>query len=460
MVTLSSVNCTLNDGTLGIIRQPLPYDGMEGRKMDEPQPRPTLTDAATLQGALVEHLKRSGAICSPNIEAAFRAVPRHLFLPTLAVERVYEDEAITTKHQDGVPISSSSQPAIMAIMLEQLALEPGHRVLEIGAGTGYNAALMAHIVGKAGRVVTLDVDKDIVDGARAHLDAAGFPWVEVVCADGGFGFPDSAPYDRVILTVGANDIVPAWREQLKPDGRLVLPLSLNGPQKAIAFAPQSDHLASRFLCDCGFMPLRGRFAEPDTLVPVGPETGLHLSIRGGTAVPAQTLYDWLLQSAQDHPTGLRVTPQEVWGGLTLWLALHAPGYVSLEAEGAMTDREIVPPLFGYPPPWNTAFTHGIVEQDGLALLMRPPDQAAPLDKRMEPTPFELWVRGFGPGDAAHHLLEQTRAWHATGRPDSAGLRVRAYRPDSGYMPRPGEVAFAKPHSIFVVDWPEHKAQQP
>ncbi len=87
------------------------------------------------------------------------------------------------------------QPAIMAIMLEQLEMEPGHRVLEIGAGTGYNAALMAHIVGDAGQVVTVDIDEDIAEGAREHLVAAGFGQVQVVCGfmrlRGAFAGPDS-----------------------------------------------------------------------------------------------------------------------------------------------------------------------------------------------------------------------------------------------------------------------------
>src|SRR2546428_12794983 len=98
--------------------------------------------------ALVDSLKASGCIRTPLVEAAFRAVPRHLFLPGTPLDLVYSDEAIPTKRFDGATVSSSSQPAIMAFMLEQLQLEPGHRVLEVGAGTGYNAALMGHIVGE------------------------------------------------------------------------------------------------------------------------------------------------------------------------------------------------------------------------------------------------------------------------------------------------------------------------
>ncbi|PKB83314.1 MAG: hypothetical protein BZY88_02400 [SAR202 cluster bacterium Io17-Chloro-G9] len=161
-----------------------------------------------LQDALVEDLKSKGCIQSPNVEGAFRAVPRHLFLPDVAPERVYSDDAILTKRMDGKVVSSSSQPAIMAIMLEQLGLQPGHRVLEIGAATGYNAGLMGHLVGDSGEVVTIDIDEDLAAGARAHLAAAGLNRVRVVCGDGGLGYPSGAPYDRIILTVGAWDIAP------------------------------------------------------------------------------------------------------------------------------------------------------------------------------------------------------------------------------------------------------------
>ena len=111
---------------------------------------------------------------------------------------------------DGVTTSSASQPSMMAIMLGQLDLQPGHRVLEIGAGTGYNAALMARIVGPGGRVVAVDIDADLVDGAARHLAAAGVDGVELVCADGARGYPPAAPYDRIVLTVGSGDVRPEW----------------------------------------------------------------------------------------------------------------------------------------------------------------------------------------------------------------------------------------------------------
>ncbi|HZB95377.1 MAG TPA: methyltransferase domain-containing protein, partial [Herpetosiphonaceae bacterium] len=267
--------------------------------MKSPAPVDEGSDVAKLHQALVDKLTHGqpgapgGLIRTPRVEAAFRAVPRHLFLPDVAPEQVYRDEAISTKQQDGVSISASSQPAIMAIMLEQLGLEPGQRVLEIGAGTGYNAALMAHIVGDAGQVVTIDIDDDIVENARAHLATAGFGQVQVVCADGALGYPEAAPYDRIILTVGASDIAPAWWEQLKPGGRLVLPLAIHGMQASVAFEHAGGYLQSLSLSPCGFMMLRGSFAAPQTIVRLGPEPGLSITVDNPDAVDAAAVYGWL-----------------------------------------------------------------------------------------------------------------------------------------------------------------------
>ncbi len=225
----------------------------------------------TLHQAFVDQLKSKGILAAQGIEAAFRAVPRHLFLPDVEPEKVYCDDAIVTKYADGMVISSSSQPSLMAIMLEQLQLEPGHRVLEIGAGTGYNAALMAHIVGNSGQVVTIDIDEDIVENARTHLAAAGFDVVQVICADGGLGYPAGAPFDRIILTVSAGDIAPAWLKQLKPGGRLLLPLSLRGLQVVVAFERAADHLVSSDTTCGSFIGLRGAFAESGYYVNLDPE---------------------------------------------------------------------------------------------------------------------------------------------------------------------------------------------
>lgn len=210
-----------------------------------------------LRRLLVDNLKISGVVSSPEVERAMRSVPRHLFLPDVAPADAYADVAVPTHWENGVAVSSASQPAMVAIMLQQLQLAPGMRVLEIGAGTGYNAALLADLAGPSGAVTTIDIDPEIVAEARKHLDAAGYPNVFAVAADGAEGWPESAPYDRVILTVGASDIAPAWFDQLRDGGLLVLPLLLNGAEASVAFRKRHGMLTSETLSPCGFMRLRG-----------------------------------------------------------------------------------------------------------------------------------------------------------------------------------------------------------
>ena len=421
--------------------------------MDSPTPTPDQKDASALNAALVEELKRRGWIRTPRVEAAFRAVPRHLFVPGVPLDDVYRDQPIPTKRSaSGEFVSSSSQPAIMAIMLEQLGLAPGHRVLEIGAGTGYNAALMAHIVGDTGQVVTVDIDEDLVAGAREHLLAAGCDAVvRVVCGDGGFGHPDVALYDRIILTVGAWDIVPAWREQLKPDGRLVLPLSIEGSQLCVAFEPRSDHLESVSVEDGGFMMLRGAFAGPGGLVQLGPEPGLSIRVNDRDLVDAEAIYGLLTGPSRDRPTGVRVRSGEVFGSLSLWLAHRERGYCSLHAFGGMVDRGIIPDLFRFPGSPRSASTMGLLGDAAVCVLMRPPDQVPSTGQASAAGPFELFIRSFGPDDAlAHRLTEHIKAWDAAGRPSSKGLRIRAYPKAADFLPSADELVIEKRWTRLVL----------
>jgi protein-L-isoaspartate(D-aspartate) O-methyltransferase len=210
-----------------------------------------------LRTTLVAALRASDALHDAAVERALLTVPRHLFLPDRTLREAYADVAVPT-HWDGeTAISSASQPAIVSLMLEQLRLEPGQRVLEIGAGTGYNAALLAELVGPAGAVVSVELGAQIAGEAHAHLAAAGYERVRVVVADGGAGWPDAAPYDRVIVTAGAEDIAPAWFEQLTENGLLVLPLWLNGAEASVALRKRGGMLHSESLVPCGFMRLRG-----------------------------------------------------------------------------------------------------------------------------------------------------------------------------------------------------------
>ena len=410
-----------------------------------------------LNQALVDELKSMGCIQTPRVEAAFQAVLRHQFIPDTPLEEVYSNRVILTKQdQNGQWISSSSQPAIMAIMLEQLDLEPGQKVLEIGAGTGYNAALMAHIVGETGQVVTVDIDDDLVEAAQAHLLVAGFDQVQVVCADGGYGYKDVAPFDRIILTVGASEIAPAWWEQLKPKGRIVLPLMLTGAMKSVAFVKVSDHFSSISVKHCGFMPLRGDFAamRPNE-IQIGPDANLYIESEDELLINRDTVYDLLVGESKDWAVDIEVTGWHVLdGGLWNWLTFREPQARKLVAKGDMVEQNIVPPLIGIDGKERSASTVVLLDKAGLVALMRPPDQPLPLftpDKlAASDLPFALFIRQFGANDSiTQRLITEIQAWNAAGRP--ALGKIRAYPRNSQYMPSKNEVMIERQWTKLILE---------
>ncbi len=358
-----------------------------------------MTSEATRRDRLVDALVEAGRIRSGRVAAAMRAVPRHRFLPGVDPAVAYADEAVPTRWSaDGRPTSSSSQPAVVAAMLEQLDVRPGHRVLEIGSGTGWNAALLAHLAGPGGAVTTIDIDPEVAAQARSNLGPAP---VEVVCADGAAGRPEAAPYDRIILTAAARDLAPAWWDQLGPAGRLVLPLSLRGPQRSVAFERAGDHLESVSIVECGFMPLQGQLAGVDPVRPLG-RPGLFLRLEDPRPLDATALLA-ALDGKPGPPTPVPLTRREALGGFRLWLALREPHAGDLHST---TDKQ--------PAPFPVLIGAG-----SLAVL--------------EAT---MSVRGFGPDRSAvaARLLAHVTDWIAAGRPTS--VRISAYPAGSAAVPPP------------------------
>ncbi|GGX69994.1 methyltransferase domain-containing protein [Streptomyces hiroshimensis] len=232
--------------------------------------------SSALRAGLVERLQAAGELTDPRWRAAFADVPRELFVPAYYAgalggrHRVsgddpgplgheswmvgaYADEPLATRVRDGELISSSSQPSLMALMLSALNVQNGHRVLEIGTGTGYNAALLAHRLGDD-RVTTVDLDPEITASARDHLARAGFH-PEVVTGDGALGCPWRAPFDRILATCAVNRVPPAWIAQTRPDGLILAPLATGLIALRVADATHAD---GRFLrTPAYFVPLRG-----------------------------------------------------------------------------------------------------------------------------------------------------------------------------------------------------------
>jgi protein-L-isoaspartate(D-aspartate) O-methyltransferase len=234
---------------------------------------PAGNDAAgSLRSAMVDAMARDGWVTTPRVEAAFRRVPRHEFAPGVNNTRVYTaDEVIITAHDAaGTPVSSSTPPVVMARMLERLVCEPGARVLEIGTGTGYNAALLGELVGPGGKVTTVEFDAAVAARAAATLEATGARNVSVVAGDGWLGVPEGAPYDRIIVTVGVWDLSPAWQSQLARDGRLVAPFWLGpGFELVLSFEQVGRGLIGMVVDRSGWVRLRGEHAGPDAMVRAG-----------------------------------------------------------------------------------------------------------------------------------------------------------------------------------------------
>ncbi len=203
----------------------------------------------------------------PRVLDAIRAVPRHAFVPGAALADAYNPDlaVITKRGTAGAALSCASVPSLVAAMLEQLDVHDGHHVFEAGAGTGWNAALLATLAGPGGHVTTIDIDPEITAQAAANLEKAGFPGVHVVTGDAGLGVPENAPYDRAIITIGSLDIPPAWFRQLRPGGRLVVPLRWRGQTQSVALVLGEDGLLrSETLFLCGFVPMIGQGWERST----------------------------------------------------------------------------------------------------------------------------------------------------------------------------------------------------
>jgi protein-L-isoaspartate(D-aspartate) O-methyltransferase len=228
---------------------------------------------------LVADLRGEGAIHSEQVAQAFLSVPREVFVPFFFVQEgftwikrtadLYEGDAwidaiylndalVTLIDEKNWPTSSSSAPIVMAMMLEVLEIQPGMRVLEIGTGSGYNAALLSSLVGDPSLVTTIDIEESLARSAEQVLHKR-VGSVSVHVGDGRLGVPERAPYDRIVATASAPCIPQAWYEQLAPGGRLVMDLQGSLQKsgflvvKKAADGQAEGHFDERYL---HFMPLR------------------------------------------------------------------------------------------------------------------------------------------------------------------------------------------------------------
>jgi protein-L-isoaspartate(D-aspartate) O-methyltransferase len=165
---------------------------------------------------LIRSLANQGV--SDKTLKAMKKVPRHLFVPSIHISRAYVDSPLPIGHAQTI-----SAPHMVAMMCDLLELEEGQKILEIGSGSGYNAAVMAEIIGQKGHIYSIERLEKLAVFAHDNLQKTGYSNVKVTLADGSLGLPDHAPYDRICVTASAPDTPKPLIEQLKPGGIMVLP---------------------------------------------------------------------------------------------------------------------------------------------------------------------------------------------------------------------------------------------
>lgn len=298
-------------------------------------------DAAVLRAALVTKMITEGDLRTDEVIRAFTTVPREAFAPDAPLSQVYgrEDVVVTKRDESGSATSSVSAPWIQAQMLEQAGIRAGMRVLEIGSG-GYNAALIAELVGAEGAVTTVDIDPFVVDRARQYLAATGYSQVNVLQVDAEGGVPAYAPFDRIIVTAGAWDIPPTWTEQLSEDGVLVVPLRLRGLSRSFAFAREKQGLVSRGYTLCGFVPMQGTGANDERMVVLeGEEVGLRID--GDPVIDVESLRAALKAPRLELSSGVEVGGFEAFDDLDLFLATRLDDFGLLVAKPSSIESGLV-----------------------------------------------------------------------------------------------------------------------
>ena len=210
---------------------------------------------------LVTTLCREGYIKTESVKQAFLSVPREVFIPTFLKRYAYVDTPLNIGNGQTI-----SAPHMVAIMCEALDIGKGHNILEIGSGSGYHAAMVAQLVGKTGKVYSIERFKSLAKTARENLEQIGCKNVFIEIGDGSCGFPSHQPYDRIYVTCAAPSIPKPLIEQLNEPGKLLIPLG-NMYCELTLVEKEKQKQSMRQLGGCVFVPLVGKYGHESKFIP-------------------------------------------------------------------------------------------------------------------------------------------------------------------------------------------------
>jgi protein-L-isoaspartate(D-aspartate) O-methyltransferase len=366
---------------------------------------------------------------SQATERAYLAVPRHLFvglyrewgtaewrqvtsenleqhLPTL-----YADKPLILSGDDSNVLSTISQPSFVLRMLDMLQLQPGQTVFELGAGSGWNAGLMGHLVGPEGRVFSLEIIPEVARTTAETVRRIGITNVNIVAADGGDGYIAGAPYDRAIFTAGAYDLPRAFHDQLRDGGLLMAVIKLEGGGDSLFLLRKTkNHLESIDSMSCAFVQLTGRH-QIASLEPGAPNTLPEWSELEGQEV-SKTRFWW----------GGKGQESLAWRtmGIRFFLGISEPRF-----RGFKTEKNARRPMEEH--------YFGLWDQERRSLVLAKDD----------------WITAYGNASAREQLLERVRQWVDLGMPTAASFKLEVHPNDSRVEARENQWIVKRSESTFL-----------
>jgi protein-L-isoaspartate(D-aspartate) O-methyltransferase len=367
---------------------------------------------------------------SKATEQAYLATPRHLFVSRFRewgspewrhvtpenlaqhLPALYADRPLVLFGEDDANLFSTiSQPSFVLRMLDMLQLQPDQTVFELGAGSGWNAALMGHLVGRGGRVFSLELIPEVATAAAVAVQAHGLTNVSIVAADGGDGYPAGAPYDRALFTAGAYDLPRAFYDQLRDGGLLMAVIKVEGGgDTLVVLRKTNNHFESIDSMSCAFVQFRGK-RQVDGLEPAAPQT-----LPGWPELQKQEVSRtrfWWAGKGQESLAWRTMT-------IRFFLGISEPRFRAFK-----TDKNPSRP--------QEELYFGLWDQNLRSLVLAQDD----------------CLIAYGNDSARTQLVEKVRQWVDLGMPSAASFKLSVYPNDSRVEPRENQWAVKRSESTFL-----------